>query len=373
MRNPANPFILTGYHSPEYFCDREVDLAWLMDQVNNERNSVLYSWRRMGKTALVSHLFHLLDKSKKADGIFVDLMGTSSLPEANRHIASSVMRKFGNTQKGLGAGLLRLLGSVGATVGLDPLNGTPQVTFGLVPASSVPASLEAMGNFLAERKKTVILCLDEFQQVVNYPEAHAEATFRSWTQSFPMVRFIFSGSHRHMMESMFNESSRPFYGSAQLRNLAPLPVEEYSNFIISHFENSGKSIEPSCLDRIFDWTRRQTYYVQLVCNLLFGNSDHAGPAETEDVFAEMIRQAIPLFSSYQQLLTVFQWKLLVAIAKAEKLSNPLSQDFLLQYQLGAASSVSTALKTLVKKEFVIYQDRNYTLHDTLLMRWLQEL
>lgn len=42
MRKPANPFIVSGYHSPAYFCDREEDLAWLLEQFEYGRNAVLY-------------------------------------------------------------------------------------------------------------------------------------------------------------------------------------------------------------------------------------------------------------------------------------------------------------------------------------------
>ena len=37
MRIPANPFILSGYHSPKYFCDREKEFAWLKEQFEIER------------------------------------------------------------------------------------------------------------------------------------------------------------------------------------------------------------------------------------------------------------------------------------------------------------------------------------------------
>ena len=131
MRKPANPFILTGYHSPAYFCDREEELTWLREQFGNERNSVLYSWRRMGKTALVHHFFHKLGREKSADGVFVDLLGTLSLEDANRRIIQSILNRFGHPEKGLGSAIQKLIGSIGATVGFDPLNGTPQVTFGM--------------------------------------------------------------------------------------------------------------------------------------------------------------------------------------------------------------------------------------------------
>ncbi len=373
MRKPANPFIVTGYHSPIYFCDRADELVWLREQYTNERNCVLYSWRRMGKTALVRHFFHQLKNEKSADGVFVDLLGTTSLAEANKRTVMAIINRFGELKKGLQPALRKLIGSIGATLGFDPLSGMPKITFGLLPVQSVLTSLEAIGGFLAEKKKPVIICIDEFQQVANYKETNAEATFRTWMQNFPMLRFIFCGSHRHMMISMFSEESRPFYRSAQVRQLDPLPQTTYAEFIISFFRKRKKNIAPSHIEHIFDWTRMQTYYVQLVCNKLFGKTNRVTDKLIEEVFEEIIHQEIPLFSSYQQLLTTFQWKLLGAIARAQELENPLSQTFLNEYGLGAASSVSSALQALVKKEFIIHHNGRYTLHDTLLMRWLQRL
>jgi uncharacterized protein len=373
MRKPFNPFIVTGYHSPAYFCDRDEELAWLNDQFENDRNAVIYSWRRMGKTALISHFFHYLEKEKRGEGVFVDLLGSASISEANKRLATAIVSRFGDMRKGLGPKLMKLLGSIGATVGFDPFSGTPQITFDLLPGPSVPHSLESMGKFLAERKKPMVICIDEFQQVVSYKEPNAEAVFRSWVQQFPMVRFFFSGSHRNMMVSMFSEGSRPFYRSAQLRRLDSLDQGVYASFIRLFFKKAGKNINDSVMDAIFHWTRMQTYYVQLVCNKLYGKNYQIDKSLLGEVFSEILQQEIPLFSSYQQLLTTFQWKLLIAIARAEEVENPVSKNFLSTYGLGAASSVSTALKALVAKEFVIVEDKKHKLHDTLLMRWLQQL
>lgn len=373
MRPSANPFVVSGYHSPGHFCDRESELAWMMEQFDNERNAVLYSWRRMGKTSLIRHFFHHLQQQKKAEVVFADLLGTSSLADANKRIASAIVRQFGTLSKGLGAGLLKLVSSVGATLGVDPLTGMPEITFGLLSDQSVPASLEAMGQYLQSRKTPVVICIDEFQQIVNYQESSAEATFRTWMQEFPMVRFVFSGSHRQMMESMFSEASRPFYRSAQLLKLEALPADVYAEFIITRFKNAGKSIDERLVASIFEWTRLQTYYVQLVCNKLYARTTKVDQASLNDVLSEIIYQEVPLFSSYQHLFTAFQWKLLIAIAKTGEVENPLSQDFLGSHGFGAASSVSSALQALVKKEFVIVDNGKYTLHDTLLMRWLQNL
>jgi hypothetical protein len=373
MRRPANPFIVSGYHSPAYFCDREAELAWLTEQFLNERNSVIHSWRRIGKTALLRHFFNSLESERGAETVFVDLLGTGNLNDAHKRIATAIVQRFGEPKKSIGAELLKFVGAIGATVGIDPQSGTPQLTFALSPQAPVAVSMEAMGKFLAGRKLPVIICLDEFQQIVNYPDGNSEAVFRTWVQDFPMVRFVFSGSHRNMMSSMFSETARPFYRSAQIKEIGPLPASEYKAFIMEKFSMGGKQIEEIQIDQTFQWARMQTYYIQLVCNKLYGRADRATGPSVAEVFDEIIQQEVPLLSSYQLLLTGFQWKLLVALARDENVENPMAQGFLTRHGLGAPSSVSAALRTLENKEFVISQGGKYTIHDTLLMRWLQKL
>lgn len=46
-----NPFLVTGYLGPEYFCDREDELERLINAVEDRRHTTLVAWRRMGKTA----------------------------------------------------------------------------------------------------------------------------------------------------------------------------------------------------------------------------------------------------------------------------------------------------------------------------------
>ena len=45
---PYNPFLVYGYNSPEYFCDREKETDKMISALLNERNLTLISPRRMG-------------------------------------------------------------------------------------------------------------------------------------------------------------------------------------------------------------------------------------------------------------------------------------------------------------------------------------
>lgn len=50
---PRNPFLVYGYASPRYFCDREAETQQILSALENERNLTLIAPRRMGKTGLI--------------------------------------------------------------------------------------------------------------------------------------------------------------------------------------------------------------------------------------------------------------------------------------------------------------------------------
>ena len=52
-----NPFIISGLIPDNLFCDREEETNYLIKQIQNGRNTVIVSPRRMGKTGLIHHLF----------------------------------------------------------------------------------------------------------------------------------------------------------------------------------------------------------------------------------------------------------------------------------------------------------------------------
>ncbi len=373
MKDLKNPFLLTGFYHKRYFCDRNKEIEELKYHIDNERNVVLYSWRRMGKTALLKYLHTTLETGKRTETVYVDLLGTRDTDAAIKRIIQAVYDRFGKISSGFSSSFLQLIGRIGVEFSFDSYSGSPTFTIGMRNNRSAIDSLQAIGDFLDKRKNQVVITLDEFQQIANYSESNGESLFRSWMQSFPALRFIYSGSHRHMMVSMFTEKNRPFYRSTQLMQLGPIDKDQYRSFISNHFRSGGKSIEDSITDAIFSWSRMQTYCIQLICNKLYAKCSQVQPEDIQEVLDEIIDQESVLFSNYTRLLTHMQWKVLVAVANEEPLSNPLSKEFIQKYQLGAASSVSNALNKLQVSELVFEDEGSYFIHDVLLLRWLQSL
>jgi len=61
MKNVENPFVVTGYIKPEYFCDRKMESERMIKLLLNGNNVVLKSDRRMGKTGLIQYCFDDFD------------------------------------------------------------------------------------------------------------------------------------------------------------------------------------------------------------------------------------------------------------------------------------------------------------------------
>ena len=345
----------------------------LISPIENDRNVVLYAWRRLGKSALIHRLFDELETSKDYETLYIDLLATQNIDEAIQAISSGIYEKYGKTSSGISASIQKLLASIGATISFNSLSETPKLMLGVNKTEQPSQSLTALGDFLLSRKKQIVIAIDEFQQIADYKTVKAEAVFRAWSQQIPEVRFIFSGSHRTLMEAMFREKKRSFYQSSPLESLQPISLEAYTEFITQHFQNAKKTIETGSISKIYNWSRGQTYTLQLVCNHLFANYKKVTDEDVDTVFNQILVQQQAIYANFQKMLTRAQWNVFRAIAKEEPLQNPLSKDFLAKHSLGAASTVSTALKALEKLELVIKDEGHYLVHEVQVARWMASL
>jgi uncharacterized protein len=370
-----NPFIVSGYAGPEWFCDRKGETESLVSNALNGVNTTLTSIRRMGKTGLLWHTLELLNGSDKAIGIYADIFSTQNMAELTNHLGSAIMRAFPE-KSSAGKKFLQLVKSLRPVLTYDPLNGQPQVSFDFTRPRQYEQSLENLLHFLEMQNKRILIAMDEFQQIATYPEKNGEAFLRSLIQPLKNVSFIFSGSSKHMLTEMFGNSKRPFFASTQFIYLREIERSEYLEFITELFDKHHFKISTDALECIADFSRLHTFYTQSICNRIFAsNVKKIDLPHVHALCAQILKEQEPVFYQYKILLTPIQWKLLKAIAKENKVYKPTAKSFLEKYGIGTPSNIQRAMDALLTKEMV-YQESDQQgtfacVYDCFLARWLE--
>ena len=359
-----NPFSLN--YDPEYFCDREKELQQLKDNLVNGLNTLLHSPRRMGKSALIKHVFHELENENKVETIYVDLFATQKMEDLVRVLAEKILEKF--HKKNIIAGIKNVLKGISPTLSFA-MDGTPQLSIKLSESQLEP-SLKQLFKYLESRKKKVVVAFDEFQEIATYPEK-AEAMLRTYIQQLYNINFIFAGSSNHILKNMFYSASRPFYQSSEVLVLDRIKREEYAQFISNCFSINSKKIATDAIEGILDFTETYTYYTQVICNKAFFRTENELSVEEVIILTnDYIENRKEDYMGIYNLLSANQRRVVVAIAKKGLVEKPSSIDFLMKYQLPSASSTLQAFDALTKKE-IIYKNKNsYVVYDIFFKRFL---
>ena len=368
---PLNPFLLTGYVSPDYFCDREEETKRLISALLNGRNVTLISPRRMGKTGLIRHAFHNMNIGKQAKCYYVDLYKTDSLSSLVEQLANAVLGSLDTTEDKIIRQVTTFFKSLRPLFSFDSLSGVPTFTVDVKPELA-EYSLTEIFSYMEQSGQQYVIAMDEFQSIVNYKERNVEALLRSHIQHLTSVHFIFSGSQRHVLENMFASANRPFYQSTQILNLNEIQEQSYYEFAKEKLSGHGQTLNTDAFGYLYEKLAGHTWYVQVLLNCLYESGE---PLITLDVIDDTLNRVVDeneaTFQTFMRLVTSNQAKLLRAIAKEKSVQQALGQSFISKHHLGATSSIRSALKTLVEKELVLDAQGAYQVYDRFFALWLQ--
>lgn len=368
---PNNPFLISGYHSPEYFCDRKQETAKIIDGLHNGRNITLIAPRRMGKTGLIRHTFqNINNQDSKIITLYMDIFSTQSLGDFVKLFANTVLGKLDSNPKKALNRITRFIRSCRPIFTIDELTGIPKVTIDVVP-SEEENTLKEIFDYLSSSEKRCYIAIDEFQQISEYPEQGVEALLRSYTQFVTNVNFIFAGSKKHIMQEMFTSSKRPFYQSSQIITIDAIEKEEYANFAIKHFSENNITLPKKIFDSIYDKYDGHTWYIQVMLNRLYGFHREVNEELVNYAISEIISDYSYSYADLMKAYPSSNIRLLKAIAKEGCVKEILSGNFITKYRLRAASSVSTSLKKLTENELVYKTDKGYIIYDRIMDEWLR--
>lgn len=369
-----NPFVTKGYIGPEYFCDRKKETEDIVQLLVNDNNIALISPRRIGKTDLIKHCFQQQEISGRYYTFLIDIYATSTLGDFVNVFGQTILEELKPWGRKAWETFISALKSLQQKFTFDR-NGMPVWSLSLGNISNPALTLDEIFSYLESAEKPCIVAFDEFQQIDKYPEGDkVEAAMRTYIQKCTNASFLFAGSRRHLMSEIFSSPSRPFYQSVVMMGLKAIPEEKYAEFAIGKFSQGGKSVDTETVHEVYSRFDGVTSCIQRVMNILYFRTQE-GQGCSLPMVNEAIDYLLDLYSeNYETLLSQMpqrQRLVFSAIVSEGKVENISSGEFINKYNLWSASSVMSAARALLEKDFITREGNTYYPYDRFFAIWLE--
>jgi hypothetical protein len=372
---PINPFRFGALALDEAFANREAELAEIQADALAGQDVVILAPRRFGKSSLIWRASQNLIK-RRVLVAHVDLMTTPTLDRFAEKLAETLHEDLASRLFRARERLRVFQGlRVSPAVIVNPEDGSVSFSFSATAsptdlAATTERLLELPGQIAGERERTVVLVLDEFQEVLNI-DPGLPRLMRSAFQRQPEVAHVYLGSRRHTMERIFNDEHEPFWRSAKRIELEVIDPRRFQCFITQRFEATDLQIEDGALAFVLGVTKGHPYATQELCYFLWQRASTAGAATEDDAraaLADVLRSEDSHFTVIWDRATAHQRVLLQSLAREP--GHPLASDYRRRHGLPSAASVQRALGSLEQSELAARDRGRAWLREPLLAEWL---
>ncbi len=377
MYSGPNPFRFGDLALDEAFTDREASVAELVADMRNGQNVVLYAPRRYGKTSLVWRAAN----EAVAAGISVAYCDLMKTPTKERFAAALAKTIFDDLASPTGSVLERAQSlfrglRIVPQMGLDPEHGSLTFTFTAQQRRDIDETIERLfempQRIAGERRRRVVLILDEFQEIVKLDPDYPNM-MRSIFQTQPEVSHIYLGSRRHILDKIFEDRNQAFWRSAKRIEIGMIPLDQFRAFITDRFDATDKGITDDALGRLVGATQGHPYGTQELAYYTWqevASGAHAFVDHVEAALENVLRSENRHFSRIWEDATEHQRLLLIALVEGPQ--NIYTVDFRESYGFPSNSYVQRAVKTLVAQELVGQaDDRAYLIIEPFLSEWIR--
>lgn len=350
-----------GAASGEAFCNRKDELAYLNKNIELMKPTLVMSPRRYGKTSLVLRAieghklpFAHIDLYKEVNEEGVELAIINGIGELLGKIESVHKRLLDLASELFSDTHVKL------KLGSEKIGFAIEISRGIKkPAESIKYILKKIEELAKKRKKKVIIFIDEFQQLAEITnDISIEAAIRSVAQLSKHVMYIFSGSNRHLLESMFFDRKRPFYKLCDLIKLDRIGNDHYFKYIKKSLKiMTKKIITNDVIAMILELTENHPYYVNLLCSKLSHKKEFSIQV-VNACWVQCAREGKAQIERELGLLSFNQRKLYIGLAKLGKNNQPSNKRTLEAVNLTSASLLQ-ALNVLIEKDYLIQDEQGY--------------
>ena len=370
-----NPFIIGKAAEGDYFINRVEDRRRLNANLTHGINTVIISPRRWGKTSLVKNVLSSIDDERFLT-VFVDMFRCKSEYEFYRNFSTCVIKQTSSkidewveTVKTFLSGITPKF-----SFGSDPLNDF-SLSFEWNERDDAEDEILSLPQKIAEKKgKKIIVCLDEFQQIAEFPSSvDFQKKLRSVWQHQQDVTYCMLGSKKHLMENFFSNKSMPFFKFGDMMFLKKIEITEWIPFICRNFSNTGKSISEKQAERICNVTACQSSYVQQLSWITWYKTEGITTDKNIDsAIDDLLEQNKTFFQSDVEQLTELQYNFMRAVADGVT-QGFTRKDILRKYRLESSANVQAIKKAMISKDLIYMDDDgNIQFNDPLFSLWVRK-
>jgi GTPase SAR1 family protein len=342
------------------FCNRDQERALLKQHIENNIHTVVVAPRRYGKTSLVERVLHELKEPFARIDFLVDTCVEDVRNNLMHKVGELLYSVLPKTEKAKQK-LLALFSSLYPEIVLSVTD--PRVIFRprveeQQPTQTIVDLLMALNAAAKASNKKLVIFIDEFQQIATLGDQGIEASIRHAMQYSSHVCYIFSGSNRHLLITMFNDRNRPFYKSCEMLRLNRISTDSYREFIKKAANKKWKvDLSDAVIDEILKLSERHAYYVNAVCRHFWLQDSPPTIGAVSKYWGQYVLSNRQVIAAEIGGLSTNQKRLLKQLALSP-VKQPHSSDFCYKLRLSQAS-VKAALTVLQEKDFVYKNDNGF--------------
>ncbi len=374
-----NPFQYGRELDSAELVDRIGELDMLKAAVRNRDKLFLIGPRRFGKTSLLSAVAGQVDPKQVAI-VRINAEAFETLTLFAQELTSSAARALRTPFERANEWAQTLLGRLRpkVTMGAEGLS----IEFGLGEGQdsvqTIVEALNALEQLAATHERSLVIIIDEVQELILPTGLAAEKQLRSAVQQHRHTGYIFAGSATRLLHEMTSDPNRPFFRLGARLFLGEIPREDFARFIEDGFRDSGVMITAEAVQRILDHARDVPYNVQRLAHETWEMARSGTiqppiqPTHVDRALTRIIGQEAPAHAALWRSLTTAQKKALKAVIEQggrNLQSHAVSQ----QYGI-ARSSMQRALEALEVRQLIRQNldesEAHYLLVDPFLAAWL---
>jgi hypothetical protein len=316
----------------------------------------------MGKSTLIQEVFRRIEKEYIC--VYCDIFDITSKED----FAKLLLKSISNIEENDFKVMYKKFSDIFKRVRVEPSFDPNTAKFSLKPIVATLSFEEMVEDFflalnILAKDKQIVFAIDEFQQIALIKDVKLDAILRKQIQSLENVSWIFLGSKRHLLTSLFEYKS-PLYEMATHLELQALDIKEIYKYT-SKYININKEL----MTYIYELADSETKLLQNICHILWLEKSKMSKDSIDEVLLQIVNSKD---SSYRLLYDMLNNNQKIALKVLSKYKKKIyTQEVLNEFNI-KKQTLQSAIKVLFDKEICDRKEDATYIPDRTLELWLQK-